>query len=78
MRNKPASEEKSSPSKFVLIYLLLSKAKVFYSIVAQLSRHKSSNFIWNGYVWLGEARVSPMLHNQLAMPDNSKMQVSGY
>ena len=29
------------------------------------------------YGW-GEARVSPMLHNQLAMPDNSKMQVSGY
>ena len=33
MRSKPASEDKSPPSKFILIFLLLSRAKVFTILI---------------------------------------------
>ena len=40
IRSKPASDERSPPSKFILICLLLSKAKVFTILI-------KGSFVWD-------------------------------
>ena len=57
MRSKPASEDKSPPSKFILICLLLSKAKVFTilikgSFVCIINGFEHLNFTTNGCSFL--------------------------